>query len=107
MTALYRTGRQGEALAAYRDLARRLAEEQGLDPSAELQSLRRQTLRADPVLAPAAVPATAAPPTLCLLPSDIADFTGREAQVEQVRGLLAESERVTAVVVSASAGTRR
>ena len=104
MTALYRAGRPGEALAAYRDLAQRLADEQGLDPSAELQDLHRQILRADPVLSPKAGVVAVPAPTLCLLPSDIADFTGREEQIEEVRRLLGQSDLVTAVVVSAIAG---
>ncbi len=49
MLALYRSGRQTEALATYRDGARTLAEV-GLDPDVELQRLERAILQHDPAL---------------------------------------------------------
>ncbi|MGW0804195.1 AfsR/SARP family transcriptional regulator [Nonomuraea sp. NPDC002799] len=51
MRALYRGGRQSEALAAYGELRRRLGEELGLDPSPELAGLHQAILRQDPGLA--------------------------------------------------------
>ena len=57
MTALYRCGRRGEALAAFEAARRALAEELGLDPGPELAGLQAQVLADDPALAaPAAVP---------------------------------------------------
>ena len=57
MTALYRCGRRGEALAVYDATRRVLAEELGLDPGPELAGLQAKVLADDPVLAaPAAVP---------------------------------------------------
>ncbi|MCD0448685.1 AAA family ATPase [Actinocorallia sp. API 0066] len=50
--ALYRAGRQGEALAAYERLRRTLADELGIDPSADLRALHERILRQDPELAP-------------------------------------------------------
>ncbi len=50
MLALYRCGRQAEALAAYAAYRRALATELGLDPRAELQELHRKILTGDPGL---------------------------------------------------------
>jgi DNA-binding SARP family transcriptional activator/ABC-type transport system substrate-binding protein/streptogramin lyase len=50
MLALYRSGRQAEALETYQLLRRRLRDEVGLDPSPTLQRLEQQILRQDPAL---------------------------------------------------------
>jgi len=52
MLALYRSGRQADALAAYQDARRVLAEELGLEPSRELQDMERAILTHDPALEP-------------------------------------------------------
>jgi DNA-binding SARP family transcriptional activator len=60
MLALYRSGRQGDALACYRRIRRQLAEELGTDPAPPLHELHRRILVADPALAaPVAVPVAA------------------------------------------------
>jgi DNA-binding SARP family transcriptional activator/streptogramin lyase len=51
MVALYRSGRQAEALDAYRDARTALRDELGLEPSEELQALQRAILAHDPSLA--------------------------------------------------------
>ena len=50
MTALYRSGRQAEALDAYRDARRALVDELGIEPSPPLRELERAILRQDPAL---------------------------------------------------------
>ena len=64
MLALYRAGRQAEALAAYREGHRYLADELGLEPSPALQELEREILTHDPSLetpTPVAAPESATP----------------------------------------------
>lgn len=50
MVALYRAGRQGDALAAYLRARAMLADQLGIDPSAELERLQQRILRQDPEL---------------------------------------------------------
>ncbi|MEN8113316.1 MAG: BTAD domain-containing putative transcriptional regulator, partial [Actinomycetota bacterium] len=50
MLALYRSGRQADALAAYQNLRRELGEGMGIDPSIELQNLEERILLQDPSL---------------------------------------------------------
>ncbi|MEO6085120.1 MAG: BTAD domain-containing putative transcriptional regulator [Umezawaea sp.] len=101
LLALYRSGRQPEALQRY-DIARRhLADELGLDPSPELSSLRSRILRSDPDLALVAAQAKQdrAPR---LLPYDVVDFIGRTAELDRLAAL-AESTS-TGVVIAAIDG---
>jgi DNA-binding SARP family transcriptional activator/tetratricopeptide (TPR) repeat protein len=88
MTVLYRLGRQSEALAAFEDGRRMLADELGVDPGPELQAVYEAVLRADhSVLGRDEVPPEPDERTpVAQLPPTVADFTGRTAEVG---GLLA------------------
>ncbi|PWI45924.1 BTAD domain-containing putative transcriptional regulator [Streptomyces sp. ICBB 8177] len=89
MLALYRSGRQAEALGVYADTRRLLAEELGVDPCAELNELHQRILRADPDLA-AQPPGTEDAPAAgsavrpAQLPAAVVDFTGRDAFVDEL-----------------------
>jgi DNA-binding SARP family transcriptional activator/class 3 adenylate cyclase len=63
MLALYRCGRQGDALDTYRQGRRVLDEELGLLPSPALRELEEQILRQDPALAPPRTSAPTVPPS--------------------------------------------
>ncbi|KES03158.1 regulatory protein [Streptomyces toyocaensis] len=94
MTALYRSGRQADALAAYRAARATLAEELGLEPCADLQRLHQALLTGHPSLLPrTTVRATAAtgaaadragPPAPAELPPAPTGFTGREQEVARL-----------------------
>ena len=66
MLALYRSGRQSDALAAYHQLRSVLDEELGIEPSPRLQELQRRVLTQDPSLdwQPPSVPPPAVPPAV-------------------------------------------
>ncbi len=64
MLALYRSGRQADALESYRDARRTLTRELGLEPDEELRALEQRILAHDPVLqAPPLAPLPVAAPT--------------------------------------------
>lgn len=104
--ALYRQGRQAEALAAVRRGRELLAAELGLDPCAELAALELAILRQDPELESVASfrAASAECPYFGLAPAGVDDderYFGREEEL--VRGLQA-LERHGVLVVSGSSG---
>ncbi|MEJ3744958.1 tetratricopeptide repeat protein [Actinomycetes bacterium KLBMP 9797] len=117
MLALYRCGRQADALAHYRLLRDRLVDELGSDPGPALRELHHRILRHDPELAAiatvktsstSAAPAAAAtvPHRPAQLPADVAGFTGRAADLHRLDELLGEhgDDAPQAVVITAIGG---
>ena len=94
MLALYRAGRQADALETYRTAHRSLAE-LGLEPSAELRALELAILRQDPALTPRS-----------RLPAPATPLIGRRREVEEVGGLLREARLVTLVGPGGTGKTR-
>ncbi len=116
MLALYRAGRQADALTAFRDARRQLHDELGVEPSAPLQQLHQQILTADPALTTAG-PAKAGTDAgakisrrrvvPAQLPHHIPDFTGRDAELDRLDALLDQGSSGTrnAVVITVITGT--
>ncbi|HEY5876663.1 MAG TPA: BTAD domain-containing putative transcriptional regulator, partial [Ilumatobacteraceae bacterium] len=120
--ALYRSGRQAEALRAYEDARRTLNEELGLDPGAELRDLERAVLQQDPALdwvPPSsehagrgnepANPADAPPlsvTSIGRIPVPLSPLIGRDAEVARLIELL-DSHRALTLTGPAGAGKTR
>ena len=92
--ALYRSGRQADALRAYTDARRTLVEELGIEPGAELRELERRVLQQDPTLdwAP---------------PDEPADGIGRHGRHRRAGGIGAPDPRASSGPSHAAHRTRR
>ncbi|MGW0594206.1 BTAD domain-containing putative transcriptional regulator [Streptosporangium sp. NPDC002607] len=123
MIALFRCGRQSEALAQYEDMRQTLARELGLQPSPVLERLYRAILAGDPSLdgplgggPPHLGGATVIRPHptaghgqeviahLSQLPRDLADFTGRRESVQDILDVFRARRHSPPVVISGPAG---
>jgi DNA-binding SARP family transcriptional activator/tetratricopeptide (TPR) repeat protein len=117
MLALYRSGRQAEALEWFEQTRRRLAEEFGADPGEELRALHQRILRADPALTGSGAVShhdgnangTGCPREL---PVDVVAFTGRGGELAELDRLVAAAGGTgvgggagAAAVISAVSGT--
>ncbi|WP_416566326.1 ATP-binding protein [Nocardia testacea] len=89
LRALYRSGRQSEALAGFADLRARLRTELGVDPSPEIVAVHQAILTQDPLLAPRP---TATPTNL---PGQLTELVGREEAAYDVCELVREHRLVT------------
>ncbi|MFD9326757.1 BTAD domain-containing putative transcriptional regulator [Streptomyces sp. NPDC060065] len=115
MLALYRSGRQAEALAAYRSTRSTLVAELGTEPGEPLRDLHDRILAADASLDPGS-PRKPDPPTKpaspvavhaarpAQLPADLPTFAGRHAELDRARALLPENSGPPATVVISAIG---
>jgi DNA-binding SARP family transcriptional activator/tetratricopeptide (TPR) repeat protein len=95
MLALYRCDRTAEALQVYRQARRTMIDELGIEPGERLQHLEHAILTSDLALDPPAEPVRIQPvrqQVPSMLPTDIADFTGRTDEVEQIHQHLIQGE---------------
>ncbi|MGY1743645.1 MULTISPECIES: BTAD domain-containing putative transcriptional regulator [unclassified Blastococcus] len=123
MLALYRCGRQAEALEAYAEGRALLADELGVDPGRPLQDLYARILRqdadlaappraaapapaAEPAPAPPAAPAAPAGLPLAPLPVPLTAFVGRAEELGVLASALAGQRLVTLVGPGGSGKTR-
>ncbi|HET7353144.1 MAG TPA: BTAD domain-containing putative transcriptional regulator [Gaiellaceae bacterium] len=106
MLALYRSGRQADALTAFQETRTRLVHQLGVDPSPALQRLERQILNHDPELAaPDVLSAERDLPSAgANLPPQPTPFIGREREIEAVTALL-RRPGVQLVTLTGTGGT--
>ncbi|MGW3283187.1 AfsR/SARP family transcriptional regulator [Streptomyces sp. NPDC001002] len=119
LKALRATGRTAEALVAYEDVRRLLADRLGSDPGPELRALHGELLRSadggetvaasDPRAQAVAAPTTPgglpAPP-LGNLRARLTSFVGREADIDAIRGDIATARLVTLLGPGGAGKTR-
>jgi len=95
MLALYRSGRQAEAVNSYTELRTRLADDLGLDPGPGLAGLYQAILEQAPGLQCVPAPPTLAARPRTNLPAMLTDVVGRTAAITELRALLDERRLVT------------
>ena len=104
MLALYRQGRQPEALEHYQQTRARLTEELGIEPSPELRELHRRVLNQDSALSHV----IEGPPRRTLagnLPTALATLIGRERELDELSALICrDGIRLTTVTGAGGAG---
>ena len=101
MLALYRGGRQADALDSYREARRILVDELGLEPGPELRELEQAILRQDDSLARRARPESN-------VPAPVSSLVGRGRELEEICGALrSEDVRLLTLTGPGGAGKTR
>ncbi len=98
MTALYWSGRPGDALSLYRETRSRLVDEQGAEPGPVLSELHQRILRRDPQLAvrlASRPPGQVARPDT--LPPETVEFVGRSTEVALLAGEHDDAPRISVI----------
>ncbi|MER6951142.1 BTAD domain-containing putative transcriptional regulator [Nonomuraea sp. NPDC000554] len=93
--ALHAAGRDAEALAAYEEARRRLADELGADPGPELRDIHLALLRPEPVR-----------PARTNLRAPLTSFVGRAGEIDRIRAQLRQGRLVTLVGPGGAGKTR-
>jgi predicted ATPase/DNA-binding SARP family transcriptional activator len=107
ITALYRCGRQADALRCYQRLRQALAEELGINPSPELVALESAILRQDLPIAPSAGSSRgAADRRTNNLPRELTSFVPRPSELADIGALLDTSKLVTLTGAGGTGKTR-
>ncbi len=109
MTALYRDGRQADALRAFQRVRRILADELGIEPSRELVELEAQMVRQEPALTPRAPtlppPAARADHAFTFLFTDLESSTRMwEEHGDAMSGALAQHDELVRTAIETNGG---
>ena len=105
MIALYRAGRQVEALEVFRQARDSLIDELGLEPGADLRAVELAILRQDPALAPQPVQQES---VTLMIPTALTSLVGRERELRDLRDLVLRTDiRLVTLVGAGGSGKTR
>ncbi|MEU8664682.1 AfsR/SARP family transcriptional regulator, partial [Actinoplanes philippinensis] len=103
--ALAAAGRRAQAFATFHTVRRRLADELGVDPGAELTAAHQDLLTEDArASTPARPPVAAGRPAPAELPADVPGFTGRAREIAELDRLTGPPDPTMIAIVSGTAG---